>query len=92
MLVSLLTGKTDTRFMDPELISPVSQWMLPPEAIRYEGSALRRARHLDQKDGDKVLMSIEQRTSTLYLRVNVQLLYMFVCVIFLSLQESRSST
>lgn len=69
LIVSLLTGKTDTRYMDPELISPVSQWMLPPEAIRYEGSALRKARHLDQKDGDKVLMSIEQRTSTLDLKV-----------------------
>lgn len=69
IIVSLLTGKTDTRTMDPELISPVSQWMLPPEAIRYEGSALRKARHLDQRDGDKVLMSIEQRTPTLNLKV-----------------------
>lgn len=69
MIVSLLTGKTDTRFMDPELISPVSQWMLPPEAVRYEGSALRKARHLDQRDGDKVLMTVEHRTSTLDLKV-----------------------
>lgn len=69
IIVSLLTGKTDTRFMDPELISPVCQWMLPPESVRYEGSALRKARHLDQRDGDKVLMTIERTTSTLDLKV-----------------------
>lgn len=82
IIVSLLTGKTDTRFMDPELISPVSQWMLPPEAIRYEGSALRKARHIDQKDGDKVLMSIEHRTSTLYLSESKEISIKKIIIIY----------
>ncbi|KAH0821481.1 hypothetical protein GEV33_001310 [Tenebrio molitor] len=32
VITSFLTGKTDIRFLDPELISPVCQWILPEEA------------------------------------------------------------
>nr|CAH7727172.1 unnamed protein product [Callosobruchus chinensis] len=41
-LVSILTGRTNLKMMDPDLISPVAQWLLPPEAQRYAGSTSKR--------------------------------------------------
>ncbi|XP_022911675.2 sodium-coupled monocarboxylate transporter 1-like [Onthophagus taurus] len=47
-LVSLISGKRDLKFMDPDLISPVIHRFLPEESFRYEGYAIRNARHKDQ--------------------------------------------
>lgn len=43
-IVSLLSGKTDLKTLDPELISPVMQWALPEESQRFAGSAIRQLR------------------------------------------------
>ncbi|CAH1117769.1 unnamed protein product [Phaedon cochleariae] len=55
MIVSLLTGKTDMRSMDPELISPVAKWMLPAEAQRYAGSAIRKARNREILENENMV-------------------------------------
>ncbi|KAI4466180.1 sodium-coupled monocarboxylate transporter [Holotrichia oblita] len=52
-IVSLLTGKLDVRYMDPDLISPVLHRFLPSESFRYEGYAIRNARHADQRNCDE---------------------------------------
>lgn len=39
LITTLLTGKNDIREMDPDLITPVAHWMLPPESQRYRGAA-----------------------------------------------------
>lgn len=43
-IVSLIVGKTDVRYMDPDLISPVLHPYLPTQSFRYEGYAIRNAR------------------------------------------------
>lgn len=45
ILVSFCTGLTDLRSLDPELISPVSQWLLPAEAQSCAGSAVKSIKH-----------------------------------------------
>jgi sodium-coupled monocarboxylate transporter 8/12 len=45
VITSFLTGKTDIRFLDPELISPVCQWILPEEAYNHAGSAVKKIKH-----------------------------------------------
>ncbi|KAK9737967.1 Sodium:solute symporter family [Popillia japonica] len=52
-IVSLLTGKLDVRYMDPDLISPILHRFLPRESFRYEGYAIRNARHADQGNCDE---------------------------------------
>lgn len=53
-IVSLISGKTDVRYMDPDLISPVLHKFLPPESFRYEGYAIRNVRHTDSANCDDV--------------------------------------
>lgn len=62
ILVSLLTGKTDLKRLDPELISPVMQWVLPGEAQRFAGSALRRARNAHIVETEKIIERIRIST------------------------------
>ncbi|KYB27649.1 Putative sodium-dependent multivitamin transporter-like Protein [Tribolium castaneum] len=45
IITSFLTGKTDLKTLDPELISPVMHWVLPEEAQNYAGSAVRKIKH-----------------------------------------------
>lgn len=45
IIVSFCTGITDLKSLDPELISPISQWLLPPEAQNYAGSAVKSIKH-----------------------------------------------
>lgn len=61
-IVSLLTGKTDLKTLDPELISPVMRWVLPGEAQRYAGSAIRRARHTHIVETEKIVEQIQIST------------------------------
>lgn len=68
-IASFIVGKTDLSRLDPELISPASQWLLPPEAQRYVGSASRRVRDR-ARDEDRRLMQ-EITVSNINLRVNL---------------------
>lgn len=53
LLTSLITGRTDTKTLDPDLISPIAKWFLPPESKRYAGSAIRKLRNQEVvMDGD----------------------------------------
>lgn len=54
IVVSLISGKRDLRCADPDLISPLSRWMLPPEAQRYAGTALRKTRNIEQMEEMKM--------------------------------------
>ncbi|KAG5889642.1 hypothetical protein JTB14_028921 [Gonioctena quinquepunctata] len=54
-ITSFLTGKTDLRTLDPDLISPVFQWILPVEAKRYAGSAIRKARAEDKSENESMV-------------------------------------
>ncbi|KAJ8952509.1 hypothetical protein NQ318_003305 [Aromia moschata] len=54
-VVSILTGRTNLKFLDPELISPVMQWVLPPEAQRYAGTAIRKARNREIVENEKMV-------------------------------------
>lgn len=49
-ITSLLTGKTDIRRLDPDLISPVVKCLLPPESKRFTGSAVRKMRNQEVVD------------------------------------------
>ncbi|KRT78976.1 hypothetical protein AMK59_8036 [Oryctes borbonicus] len=51
-IISLISGKTDVRYMDPDLISPVLHRFLPRETFRYEGYAIRNMRHTEQHNCD----------------------------------------
>ncbi|XP_017780381.1 PREDICTED: sodium-coupled monocarboxylate transporter 1 isoform X2 [Nicrophorus vespilloides] len=57
IIVSLITGKTDVRTIDPDLISPVSHWALPAEAHRFAGSAVAKLRRKGQ-DYDTLMKEI----------------------------------
>lgn len=56
--VSFLTGKTNLSYLDPELISPVAQWILPKEAQRCAGSAIRKARHRELVEKEKMVPDV----------------------------------
>ncbi|RZB39974.1 sodium-coupled monocarboxylate transporter 1 [Asbolus verrucosus] len=56
IIVSFLTGKTDIRYLDPELISPISQWMLPKEAQNYAGTAIKKVKHQRLLGSDQGLL------------------------------------
>lgn len=56
--VSFLTGKTDLNYLDPDLISPVVQWILPEGAKRYAGSAIRKARHRELIEREKMVEDV----------------------------------
>ncbi|KAB0797463.1 hypothetical protein PPYR_08456 [Photinus pyralis] len=55
-IVSLVTGKTDLARLDPELISPVVQFLLPPEAQRFAGTATSAIRNRLRNAEDAALM------------------------------------
>lgn len=38
-LVSLISGRTNPSYLDPDLISPVAHWLLPVEAQQFRGTA-----------------------------------------------------
>ncbi|XP_063914114.1 sodium-coupled monocarboxylate transporter 2-like isoform X2 [Zophobas morio] len=45
VITSLITGKTDVKTVDPELISPICQRFLPEEAKNYAGTAVKKIEH-----------------------------------------------
>ncbi|XP_018568626.1 sodium-coupled monocarboxylate transporter 1-like [Anoplophora glabripennis] len=53
--VSFVTGNTDINYIDPDLISPVMQWVLPEGSQRYAGSAIRKARHRELVEREKMV-------------------------------------
>ncbi|XP_074040290.1 sodium/solute co-transporter-like 5A11 [Leptinotarsa decemlineata] len=55
IVTSFLTGKTDLKTLDPELISPVFQWLLPPEAQRYAGSTIKRVRNREVLENESMV-------------------------------------
>lgn len=55
IITSFLTGKTDINTLDPDLISPVAQWLLPPQAQRYAGSAIRKARNQEIMENEAMV-------------------------------------
>ncbi|KAF2899841.1 hypothetical protein ILUMI_06345 [Ignelater luminosus] len=57
-IASFIVGKTDLKRLDPEVISPASQWLLPPEAQRYAGSASRRVRDRGREDDRRLMQEI----------------------------------
>ncbi|KAJ8917443.1 hypothetical protein NQ315_005490 [Exocentrus adspersus] len=59
IIVSFITGKTNLSYLDPELISPVAQWILPKEAQAYAGSAVRRMRHRVLLEGEKMIGDVQ---------------------------------
>lgn len=59
VLVSFLTGKTDLECLDPDLISPVAQWILPERAQRYAGSAIKKARHRELAGSDHMARDMQ---------------------------------
>lgn len=52
MIVSFITGANDLKTIDPDLISPVMHWLLPPEAKKYAGSTLKKARNFEITEDD----------------------------------------
>ncbi|KAK4879879.1 hypothetical protein RN001_008025 [Aquatica leii] len=68
-IFSFIFGKTNISCLDPELITPVCQWLLPPEAQRYAGTAARRVRDFTQTEENRGLMQ-EATSSIMNLRVN----------------------
>lgn len=52
-ITSLITGKTNTKTLDPDLISPVVKCLLPPEAKRYAGSAIRKLRNQEVVENER---------------------------------------
>ncbi|KAF5308799.1 hypothetical protein FQR65_LT06032 [Abscondita terminalis] len=68
-ICSFVIGKTDTSSLDPELITPICQWMLPPESERYTGTAARRVREITQNEEGRRLMQ-EVTSSQMNLRTN----------------------
>lgn len=53
--------------MDPDLISPILHRFLPRESFRYEGYAIRNARHADQGNCDE---SFKVKMTAFDLKVN----------------------
>ncbi|CAH1964545.1 unnamed protein product [Acanthoscelides obtectus] len=55
-LVSLLTGRRNLKTLDPDLISPVAQWMLPAEAQQYAGSTSKKfARAREAMENERMM-------------------------------------
>lgn len=73
-ITSFIVGKTDLKTLDPEVISPVCQWLLPFECQRNLGKASRRVRERNQIDETHGLMQ-EVTTSTINLRVTAFKIY-----------------
>ncbi|KAK5646527.1 hypothetical protein RI129_004991 [Pyrocoelia pectoralis] len=63
-IASFLTGKADTTRIDPDLISPVFHFLLPPEAQRYAGTAARTVRNRSHNDEEGSLMQDISTTGT----------------------------
>lgn len=74
IIVSLLTGKTDLKCLDPELISPVIHWTLPVESQQYAGSAMRKLR---SEDVDKERIMTEMRFTTMPLSSGYVLFFVY---------------
>ncbi|KAF5300336.1 hypothetical protein FQA39_LY11193 [Lamprigera yunnana] len=66
---SFIIGKTDLTRLDPDLLSPVAQWILPPESQQYAGTAARKVRERTQTDEGRRLMQ-EITASQINLRTN----------------------
>ncbi|XP_065163500.1 sodium-coupled monocarboxylate transporter 1 isoform X2 [Atheta coriaria] len=63
ILVSLLGRQYDLRTIDPDLISPISQWMLPVESKQFKGTAAMRVRR-KQRTFDTLMQEIRTPQST----------------------------
>ncbi|XP_060516657.1 sodium-coupled monocarboxylate transporter 1-like isoform X2 [Cylas formicarius] len=53
--VSFLTGKTNISSLDPDVISPVCQWMLPADSHRLAGTAIRKIREKQSIESEQMM-------------------------------------
>lgn len=56
LIVSFVTGKVNASCLDPDLISPISYWLLPKEAEKYRGTVMREKRQREKRMQDDIII------------------------------------